>query len=457
MPKYLNRILALVVVIVFYFCGVFEVFSGWGMSKPVQVSFVILLIGATLWITEAIPLFVTSLLILFLGKTWLLGVLREGGVKISETVFLGPFFSNIILLFLGGFVISSALHRYKIDEDLARRIITKTGNSIPMMIAGIMGITAFLSMWLSNTATAAMMLALCIPIINSLPADDRYRKAILLSIPFSANIGGMGTPIGTPPNAIAIQYMQKAGIAPSFLKWMILGVPSVIGMLVIMWFVIMFFFRGTSKGIVQEFKPLKTVYSRRAKLVIAISLVTVALWITEPIHKLSSGTVALIPVLLFFGVGFLKINDLRALSWDVLLIMGGGLCLGEIISAGGLSNWLVARLPVDQGSFFMLAVVLGVVSCFMSTLMSNTATANLIMPIVMGMGLSQVSPVLVGVAFSCSLAMSLPISTPPNALAFSTGEISVKDMLRPGLIGTIIGIVLTFTAGWWWWKIIGLY
>jgi sodium-dependent dicarboxylate transporter 2/3/5 len=451
----LNRVIVGILIAGYILCGIFGAFSALGMEKPTQVAFVILLVGATLWITEAVPLFVTSLIILFLGKVWLLDVMQESGTKIPDSVLLAPFFSNIILLFLGGFVLSSALHKYRIDEDLAQKIISKTGHSIPLLIGGIMAITAFLSMWLSNTATAAMMLALCVPIANKLPVDDRYRKAIVLSIPFAANVGGLGTPIGSPPNAIAIQYMQDSGIAPSFGKWMLLAMPTVAIMLIILWSILMLFYRGTSRNIEIEKKSYESVYTPKAVFVLVITLLTVAGWITGPLHGQSSGTVALIPVMILFGLGFLNVKDLRSLSWDILLLMGGGLCLGTIISTGGLADWLITRLPLQDMSLYMIALIFGIVACTMSSLMSNTATANLIMPIVMGLSVTNISPLLVGVAFSCSLAMTLPISTPPNALAFSTEQFNVKEMLKPGLLGTLIGLLLTFTAGWWWWKIIG--
>lgn len=456
MNRNLNSVIVGILIAGYILCGISGTFSALGMEKPAQVAFVILLVSATLWISEAVPLFVTSLIILFLSKVWLVDVIRESGTKISDSVFLAPFFSNIILLFLGGFVLSSALHKYRIDEHLAQKIIAKTGHSIPLLIAGIMAITAFLSMWLSNTATAAMMLALCVPIAGKLPLDDKYRKAIVLSIPFAANIGGLGTPIGTPPNAIAIQYMQKAGIAPSFGKWMLLGIPTVVIMLIILWAILMLFYRGTTRSIEIEEKSYESVYTPKAIFVVAVALLTVVGWMTGPLHGHSSGTVALIPVLILFGLGFLTVRDLRSLSWDVLLLMGGGLCLGQIISAGGLADWLIVRLPLQDASPYMLALIFGVVACTMSSLMSNTATANLIMPIVIGLSVANLSPILIGVAFSCSLAMALPISTPPNAMAFSTEQFNVKELLKPGLLGTLIGLLLTFTAGWWWWKFIGL-
>jgi len=452
-----GKAIALTLVVGVILCGMFGGFAGLGMEQPVQIALVILLTGAILWVSEAVPLFVTSLVILLLSRIWLLDAITADGTKMSATVFLAPFFSDIILLFLGGFVLSSALHKYHIDQDLARKIIKHTGKSIPLLMAGIMAVTAFLSMWLSNTATTAMMLALILPIIRKLPANDKYRVGIVLSIPMAANIGGLGTPIGTPPNAIAMKYMEQAGNAPSFIQWVLMATPCVICLLIVMWGLLMFFFKGYSKGIEVEDTPRKSVYTPRSLVVVGICLLTVIGWMTGRLHGFSSGTVSLLPLVLLFGFGLLNTSDLRALSWDVLLVMGGGLCLGKVVSNSGLAAWLIERLPIAGLDPFLLSVILAVVACIMSSMMSNTATANLMMPILLGLGSAFLSPIMVSVAFSCSLAMALPISTPPNAMAFSTDELTVKDMMKPGLTGTIFGLLFTFSVAWWWWGVVGLF
>lgn len=449
-----NRMIVFCALAVLFIAAALGALEPLGMEKPTEIAFVILVASAILWVSEAVPLFVTSLLILLLSKVWLDPALREAGTNLPSSHFSAPFFSDIILLFLGGFVLSSALHKYKIDADLARRIIKRTGSSIPLLIAGIMGITAFLSMWLSNTATTAMMLALCLPMVQRLPQGDRYRLAILLSIPFAANIGGLGTPIGTPPNAIAMQYMRECGMAPTFGKWILLGIPAVIGLLVVMWGVLLLLYRGKVKSIEVDETPSTRVYTPKAVFAIGICLLTAIGWITGPWHGMSTGTVALVPVVTFFGARILTVRELRGLSWDVLLVMGGGLCLGKVVIASGLDTWIVGQLPLENASPLLLAVILGSVACLMSTLMSNTATANLILPLAVGLG--GEASLLVAIAFSCSMAMALPISTPPNALAFSSGEIEGKDILKPGIIATVLGLALTLTVGWWWWQFVGL-
>jgi sodium-dependent dicarboxylate transporter 2/3/5 len=420
------------------------------------VALVILLIAATLWVSEIIPLFVTSFVILALSVTWLRGTMMAHGMEADAGEFTAPFFSDIILLFLGGFVLSAALHKYELDERLARRVIDRCGGSVPKLIFALMGVTAFLSMWLSNTAATAMMLALCLPILRALPAGDRYRTAILLAVPFSANVGGLGTPIGSPPNAIAIQYMAQMGIAPSFLTWMMMGVPLVLVMLVITWGLLMAMYRGRAVAVTLE-PPAESDHPIVARVVVVVAVVTVAGWLTGAWHGLSAGTVALIPVLVLFGGRFLAVNDLRTLSWDVLLLMGGGLCLGHGVAVSGLAEWIVSRVPAEAQSVTLLIVVFGVLACLMSSVMSNTAAANLLLPILVGLSVAPLPPVLVTVAFACSLAMALPISTPPNAIAFASGELRAADMLKPGLILTIVGLALTFTLGRWWWDVAGLF
>ncbi|MHC4948472.1 MAG: SLC13 family permease [Planctomycetota bacterium] len=430
--------------------------DGLAMPEPARVSLAIMLLAAVLWISEAVPLFVTSLVILALSLTWLEGSMLDSGMEVSGAVFTGAFFSDIILLFLGGFVLSLALHKMQIDRTLAHWVIARTGGSGPRLLLGIVCITAFLSMWLSNTATAAMMLGLCLPILQALPPEDRFRKALVLAIPFSANVGGIGTPIGTPPNAIAIQYLQEVGRAPSFAEWMGLAIPIVVVMLGVTWGLLLVLFRGDGRRLTLPAAPPRPPLSPKLVTVVAVTLVTAAGWLTTTIHGLSAGTVALLPVIVLFGARILTVQDLRQLPWDVLLLMGGGLCLGKGIAVSGLAAWLIERVPVAGLEFPVLVMLFAVVACFMSSVMSNTATANLLMPIIAGMTAIAVSPLLVAVAVACSMAMALPVSTPPNALAFASGETAVKDMIRSGVAVTVIGLVVLATTGFWWWRVIGL-
>lgn len=428
-----------------------------GMDAPTRVAGVVLVSAATLWVTEVVPLFVTSFVVLMLNLVWLRPVLQHAGRPVDGALFLTPFFSDIVLLFLGGFVLSSALHKFQLDDRIARAILARTGRSVPRFLFGVMAVTAALSMWLSNTATAATMLALCLPIVGRLPQGDAYRKAIVIGIAFAANFGGLGTPIGSPPNAIAMEYMRQAGLAPRFWMWMLVGVPGVAVMLVLAWGMLLLLFRGQQSEIEIPQELSGNALHRHSWIVIGGALMTIAGWITTEWHGYSAGTVALLPLVLFFGLKLLTVNDLRALSWDVLLVMGGGACLGVAIDVSGMGEWIIGNLALQDASVFSVMVVFGSLAVIMSSVMSNTATANLLLPIAAGLSVSCVTPVMIGVAFACSLAMPLPISTPPNAMAFGSGELTSVDMLRPGLFLAVVGTALAFTTGYWWWDIVGLF
>lgn len=451
-----NRLVAIGLSVTAFALAQTGVLGGWlDLGPGPAAALGVLIIAAVLWISEAVPLFLTSFVVLALSQTWLIS--RMGESAPPPSAFLTPFFSDIILLFLGGFALSAAMHRHRLDEMIARRVIALSGGSTGALIAAIMGVTAFLSMWLSNTATTSMMMALTLPIALSLPAGDPGRKAIILAVPFAANIGGIGTPIGTPPNAIAVQYIVAGGGEVSFAGWMLFAVPLALAGLTVAWATLRALFRGGRPRVDMRPAPAAQRPSPGAVWsVVVVGLATAAGWLTEPLHGLSTGTVALLPIVAFFGLGVLRPADFRDLSWDVLFVMGGGLCLGRVIDAGGLADVLVQRLPVGELGFAAIALVVGVTACFMSTLMSNTATANLLMPIVAGfaLGAERTPAILTIVAVCCSMAMALPISTPPNAIAFSSGEIRSIDLLRPGLLISLVGTALAVTLGPWWWGVV---
>ena len=235
------------------------------------------------------------------------------------------------------------------------------------------------------------------------------------------------------------------------------GRAGVIGMLAVCWAVLWFVFRDQATQLEVEPSETESPHGATAAIVMITAGITIAGWVTTSLHGYSSGTVAMIPLLVFFTMNVLDVRDLRSLSWDVLLLMGGGLCLGTAIATSGLAEWLIALLPVQGVSVYWLMVIFGTVACLMSSVMSNTATANLIMPIMMGLSVEPLSPLLIGTAFACTLAMPLPVSTPPNAMAFSTDQLAVSDLVMPGILVTIAGITLAFTTGYGWWDFVGLF
>jgi solute carrier family 13 (sodium-dependent dicarboxylate transporter), member 2/3/5 len=426
-----------------------------GLSEAGRITLGIFTMAAVLWVTEAIPLFATSFAIVlaevvFLGLPG--GPLGLTGSQYS--MFLTPFFDPIIALFLGGFVLGIAMNRYNLDQRMARLILDRVGDRPEMILAGFMAATAFLSMWLSNTATTALMIAVLLPVLRTIPKDDPFRKALILGIPFAANIGGMGTPVGTPPNAIAMAGLARIGIHVSFLQWMVLAVPLMLLVMVITWEALILFFRPRTKVMRLQVAASGTMGTKQ-KIVVGTFLVTVLLWLTPALHGVPEGIVALIPVVVFFGMRVLQSEDLKDISWDVLFIVAGGISLGVAMQQSGLSQWIVAQVNLAGLQFFAVLLALGAMAALMTTFISNSATANLLIPIITGLAAISPLPVTVAVALAASLAMALPISTPPNAIAYGSGEIRVADMARVGAIITVIGVVGVAITGITYWTLLG--
>lgn len=427
-----------------------------GLDLAGRITLGIFVTAAVLWITEAVPLFVTSFVIV-VSQVVLLGL--PGGplgfTGTEYTIFLNPFFDPIIALFLGGFVLGIALQRYELDLRVSRLILTRVGVGPAWVLAGFMGTTAFLSMWLSNTATTVLMIAVLLPVLEMVPRDDPFRKALILGIPFAANVGGIGTPIGTPPNAIAIAGLSRVGIEVSFLEWMELALPVMLVVLAITWQLLMRVFPPRMERFelrVQEAAPLGS----RGILVVATFLGTVILWLTPGWHGIPEAIVSLMAVVVIFGLGLLERESLGQVGWNVLFIVAGGISLGVAMQESGLSAWIVDQ--ADVGQLGALGAILGLaaMAALMTTFISNSATAALLVPIIIG--IPAVSPLVAtaAVALAASMSMSLPVSTPPNAVAYGTGQVDVLDMVRAGAVITLLSILVVAFLGSLYWEALGI-
>ncbi|MFO7791675.1 MAG: SLC13 family permease [Candidatus Saliniplasma sp.] len=414
------------------------------LSSDKRAAMGILLFAAILWITESIPLYATSLIIVISQVV----LISEDTLSADEI--LSPFFNTIIALFLGGFVLATALSKYNVDNKLARLILKSVGKSPKMIMFGLMFITAFLSMWMSNTATTALMIALAVPIYTQIPKEEKFSKAMILGIPFAANIGGMATPIGTPPNAIIIAALGEKGFSLTFLDWMIIALPLTVIMFLFAYFLLYYAFKPTINELDIDLGDKTTKgFSRKQMFVLIVFIITVVLWLGssfELVESLfqSAGIIALIPAVVFFGSGLLGKKDLSELNWNVLLLMGGGMSLGNAIGATGLANWIVSLIEQYPMSMIMVVLVFSALAIILSTFMSNTATASLMAPImlVIGMDLGSAISVMASIALACSMAMALPVSTPPNAIAYGTEMINIKDMIKYGALISIVGVIL---------------
>lgn len=430
-----------------------------GLTVAEHRLIAIFAMAAVFWVLEPIPIFATSLLIVVAelvmvsDKGLVLFVSGGGedmGVLLSHKAIMGAFASPIIMLFLGGFFLAIAATKYRLDQNLARILLRPFGTDPKYILLGLMGITAAFSMFMSNTATTAMMLAILMPVLKAFAPDDAGKTAFVLAVPFSANIGGIGTPIGTPPNAVALKYLTGEH-AVSFGQWMAFAMPYVLVMLVFTWVVLWMSFPSKQRQVKVEIQG-RFLMHWKAVVVYVTSAGTIVLWLTDFLHGMNSYVVAMIPVGVFAAAQIVTAEDLKRISWDVLWLVAGGIALGEGLEQSGLAKRFVAQIPFDALPPVLIVVAATGAAIGMATLMSNTATANLLLPMVaaLGAGLAGLSEIgglkmlVIAVTFSCSLAMALPVSTPPNAMAHATGLVNTRQMARCGIAVGLAGLLAAY-------------
>ena len=382
------------------------------------------------------------------------GEIKALGKQTGYKSLLACFADPIIMLFIGGFILAIAASKTGLDLYLARVMLKPFGKNPKYVLLGFLMVTGIFSMFLLNTATAAMMLTFLGPVLKALPADGKGKTALALAIPIAANIGGMGTPIGTPPNAIALKYMNEIGINIGFGQWMAFMIPFTILLLVIAWVMLLKLFPFKAKEITLNIEgELKKDW--RSIVVYITFAVTVLLWVLDKATGVNANVVAMLPVGVCAIIGVLTKRDLEEISWSVLWMVAGGFALGVALQETGLAQTLINVIPFGDWPAVVMVVGSGLICYAMANFISHTATANLLVPILAAVGASAavatnlaplggVSTLLVGVAIGSSLGMVLPISTPPNAIAASTGMIEQKDMVKTGLIMGVVGLVLGY-------------
>ncbi len=412
------------------------------ISPAQKTALGIFMVALVLWVSEVIPLYLTSILILFLECVLLTPVSGIGYRK-----FISAFFSPILLLFLGGFTIAAGMKKFGIEEIIAQQMLKKIGKKPYSVLLGFMLVTAFLSMWMSNTAATALMITVALPLMQKI---GRFKKALILGIPFAASIGGMATPIGTPPNAIAMDFIKRTGKGITFAEWMLRTIPFTLLLLVISSLVLYFIFSPGVKTLPLELKNEQKLKGK-GTIVLSIVSITIILWLLSPLHKISSSVIALIPIILLFGGGFLRRDDFRNLEWDILVLMGGGLALGKAISSTGLGEWLVKSSGISELSGYLIMGAFIIITALISNFMSNTSTTALVMPLAVSALNVHFMPL--AIALSASSALVLPISTPPNAIAYGSGYLKIKDMTITGSIVNTIAVILIYFSALTWWRL----
>ncbi len=397
---------------------------------------------AVLWLTEALHVTVTAILVPILAVVF--------GVFETQAA-LNSFANSIIFLFLGGFALAAAMHRQGLDKVIADKVLILARGRFSVAVFMLFGVTAGLSMWISNTATAAMMLPLVLGILSKVDQDKEHSTYVfvLLGIAYSASIGGIATIVGSPPNAIA-----AAQVGLSFSEWMTFGLPTTLVMLPIAMLLLYWMLKPDLKG--QFELNHQTVDWDKGKVVtLGIFLLTVSLWIfSKPVNQFLGGfqsfdtLVALGAIVMVCFARVVQWKDIeKTADWGVLLLFGGGICLSNILRQTGTSVFLANELSsmISELNILLIIIVIAGFVVFLTEFASNTASAALLIPVFAGVAEALgVSPVLLSVmiAIAASCAFMLPVATPPNAIVFGSGYIKQNEMMRVGMILNIACIVI---------------
>ena len=420
------------------------------------------------WLTEAVSISVTALIpIVFFP---LLGIeeMQDVGANYG---------SPIVFLFLGGFIIALALEKVKLHKRFALKIIGITGSSPDRVLLGFMISTAFMSMWISNTASTVVMLPIALSVINLLindedgftKMDQRFALKIMLGIAFSANAGGIATLIGTPPNIVLAGFMEENyNVEISFLKWMAMGIPFMLVLLFIIYQVLSRIFFPTpglklnnAKNLIEDELSKLGKTSTAEKQVITCFLFTIALWLSkdqlndmQKAINFSNAGISMLGAFLLFTLPvlsdrknfILRWEDTRKLPWGIIILFGGGLALATALKNVGVIDLIGTYISSREGiTVLMLSTLLIAVVLFMTELMSNVALITVFTPVCAGIALGmdmEMLHLLIPITMAASCAFMLPMATPPNAIVFASGYVKVSELARVGLILNIISILL---------------
>ncbi len=430
--------------------------------RPADGSDVVLaILGAAivLWITEAVPLFVTSLAI-----PVALAVAEVGTAGDA----LAPFFDPIIVLFFGGFLMAEGMRRAGLDRLVAITIVDIAGRGAVRLYVALLVLAAFLSMWMSNTAAVTVLIPIAMAVTEPLESLS-YRKATILGIAYAATIGGVGSAIGTPANQLAISFVEElTGREITFVEWFGFGLPMVVLFLPIM---AAYLWAVSRVEVARDrFQQAAVVAHREREAagpltrgqvdVLAVFGLVMALWLSQTWHGLNTGIVALAGAVVLFVLGRIQPEDLGRISWPTLLTFGGGLTLGRFMVTTGTSDWLVTQLGGVGGWPEILAVTaVALVALGLTTVASNTAAAATLIPLAVPLaGIVGVDPVLlvIVVAIASSVDFALVIGTPPTMLAYSTELFTVPEILRKGSVLDFVGIILLIALVVPVWQLFGL-
>jgi len=428
-----------------------------GFPPEQRAVLFLFLMAIGLWITEAVPAFAVGLLIMGY-LVFALGTPMFLSAPMDIQPYLNTWSSPVIWLMLGGFFMAEGLSRTSLDRKLFALAIKPAGSRASHVLLAVMLTSAIASMFISNTSTTVLMIGAVLPLVRQAGKNESFSKALLVAIPLSASVGGMGTIIGSAPNAIAAGVAADFRESIDFVQWMMLGVPVALVLVIIAWYVLM-----------KLYPPSKTEFSldlslteepelpgKRDRIIVsAVSIITVGLWMTTPLHGIHVAAISLIPIVGLSMAQVLGTADVRGLPWDTLMLVAGGLSLGAAVVDTGLAarlaTWLEFLTVLNLEALVFMALAL--VTVILSNFMSNTATVSLILPVAIALLPGKELEMCLILGLSASCALLLPVSTPPNAVAYATGEIQTAD-LRPGgiligIIGPLVIVTWVLTASSW--------
>lgn len=406
-----------------------------------------------LWVTEAIPPFAVGILIVgFLVFT--MG--QENTMDAKR--YVQTWSDGVIWLFLGGFFLAEGMKKTNLDFQLLKFAAPKFGSQAQYIILGLMMITAVLSMLMSNTATTAMMIATVTPLFTQLGKDSKFSKVLLLGIPAAAAIGGMGTIIGSAPNAIAVGALEGIGLKITFIEWMIIGIPVSLSLIFMFWKLLIKKYgikkESLSLDFLQQEIPLEEEFVEEEKIrkniVLIVLITTLVLWLSSQWTKIPVAAVSGIPIVALTMFGIIDADDVRSLPWDTLMLVAGGLALGLAIQEQGLADYFISKISTIKINFYLLLLLFSLTTVTLSNFMSNTAATTILIPVAISlMSINEgvdpiVLPFVIGLSASCALL--LPVSTPPNAIAYSTGMIEQAEFRLGGIFIGLVGPILII--GW---------
>lgn len=397
----------------------------------------------TLWLFELVPAFVPTLLL------WVLIPLTLSPIdsKFSLANTLRSAADPVLGLFFGGFALGVAAERHGISHTLADWAIRRSGRNFARMLVSTMVLTAFASMWISNIAAAALMFGAVRPIIRDMEPTDPLRRTLLVAIAFSANLGGIATPVGTGPNAIAIAHVSN-WLPIGFLDWMFFGLPLAAGLILLAFWLLWWKARDSSKtwnGTRHASQAAESTENGGRIVFLSVMAACVLLWITEPLHRIPAAVVALAAAASLFVLKNLTKSDLAKIDWSTLLLIAGGITLGRLLETSGLIASASTELSLGSLNPSLLIFVLCIVSATLAALMSNTASVAMLIPLAAAFMPQPSTSILI--AISASFGMTFVISTPQNAMAHGEGGVRSSDLFYPGIVIMLVGCALVALTG----------